>query len=107
VIYDPSPNDGVLGRGKHVQGRPGNVRFREILDKHINKYEQGKKGTKSKVPAYIVHIVQVEGARFLMELEHGEWVEVDEATAREKVSHAFRGRRGVFQAALKMDKVTA
>jgi hypothetical protein len=107
VIYDPLPNDVLLGRGKPIQERPGNVRFRDMLDKHMGKYEQGKKGGKSKVSAYIVRIVKDGGGRFLKELEDGEWVEVDEATALEKVSHAFRGRRGVFRAALKKGKITA
>jgi hypothetical protein len=107
VIYDPLPNDVLLGRGKPLQQRPGNVRFRELLDKHMDKYEQGAKGAKLKVSAYIVHLVKEEGGRILKELKDGGWVEIDEATARAKVSHAFRARRGVFQATLKNYKSTA
>jgi hypothetical protein len=108
VIDDPLPNDVLLGRGKPIQERPGNVRFRDMLDNHMDKYErQGKMGGKNKVSAYIVQMVKEEGGRFLKKLKDGGWVEVDEATARAKVSHAFRGRRGVFQAALKEDKITA
>jgi hypothetical protein len=105
VIYDPLQNDILLGRGKPVQDRPGNVRFREMLDKHIDKYDRGEKG--AGFTAYIVHLVKVGGGRFLVELEDGGWVEVDEATAREKVSRAFRNRRKVLQATLKKDKSTA
>jgi hypothetical protein len=33
VIYDAAlPNDILLGRGKSIQNRPANVRFREMLD---------------------------------------------------------------------------
>jgi hypothetical protein len=92
VIYDPLPNDILLGRGKPVQNRPGNVRFREMLDKHFGKYDT----------AYIVHLVKEEGGRFLKELEDGGWVEVDEATARAKVNNAFRALRK-----LKKNKRTA
>jgi hypothetical protein len=105
VIYNPGPNDILLGRGKPIQERPGNVRFRDMLDKHLDKYEHGGKGAKVKVGAYIVHIVKEEGGRFLKELKDGGWVEIDEAAARKKVSHAFRARRGVFQeATLKNEK---
>jgi hypothetical protein len=110
VVFDPCPNDILFGRGKPIQGRPANVRFREImLDKHMDKYyDKGGKGDKVVVSAYIVHLVKEEGGRFLKELEnYGGWIEVDEATARAKVSQAFRTRRPVFQANLKKDKSTA
>jgi hypothetical protein len=106
VIRDPLQNDILLGRGKPIQERLGNVRFREMLDKHIDKYDRGEKGAKY-YTAYLVHLVKEGGGRFLMELEDGGWVEVDEATAREKVSRAFRTRRKVLQATLKKDKSTA
>jgi hypothetical protein len=77
-----------------------------MLDKHMGKYDdRGEKG--AKFTAYILHLVKEGGGRFLMELEDGGWVEVDEATAREKVSRAFRHRRKVLQATLKRDKSAA
>jgi hypothetical protein len=105
VIYDPLPNDILLGRGKPIQDRPGNVRLREMIGKHVDKYDQGENGTKVIVSAYIVGILKEEGGRFLKELEDGGWVEVDEATARAKVDHAFRTRRKMFQATFKKDKI--
>jgi hypothetical protein len=114
VIHDPLQNDILLGRGKPIQQRAGNVRFREMLDKHMDKYDRDKhmdkydRGEKSaKFTAYILHLVKEGGGRFLMELEDGGWVEVNEATAREKVSRAFSTRRKVLQAALKKDRSTA
>jgi hypothetical protein len=107
VIYDPLPNDILLGRGKPIQDRPANVRFREMLDKNSEKYAKGGNGGKAMVSTYMVHIVKEEGGRFLKELEDGGWVEVDEATAKAKVSQTFRTRRQVFQATpLKKDKNT-
>jgi hypothetical protein len=104
VIYDPLPNDILLGRGKPIQYRPANVRFRKMLDSHIEKYGKGENGGDS---AYIVHLVKQDGGRFLKELEvGGGWVEVDEDTAKAKVSQAFRSRRQVFQATFKKDKST-
>jgi hypothetical protein len=107
VIDDPWPNDVLFGRGKPIQDRPGNARFREMIDKHIDKYEQNEKGAKAIASAYIVRIVKEEGGRFLKEWGHGGWVEVDEATARAKVGHTFRARRGGFQQATLKKKSTA
>ena len=113
MIYDPLPNDILLGRGKPIQQRPGNIRFREMIDNHIigEKHDQdgntSSKFAKKHPTIYIIHLVKGEGGRFLKKLEDGGWVEVDEATARAKVSHAFRTRRQVYQATLKKDKSTA
>ena len=104
VIYDPLPNNILLGRGKPIQDRPGNVRFREMIDKNIDKYDKGEHGAKVLVSAYIVRILKEEGVRFLKELKDGGWAEVDEATALAKVGHAFRTQRRVFQATLKKDE---
>jgi hypothetical protein len=93
VIRDPLPSDILLGRGKPIQERPGNVRFREMIDTHKDKYEQ--QGARGKASAYIVRLVKEEGGRFLKELDRGGgWIEVDDAAARTKVSHAFRFRKG-------------
>ena len=107
VICDPLPNDILLGRGKPVQNRPGNVRFREMIDKHVDKYDEGETGNKIIVSANVVRILKEKGGRFLKELKDGGWFEVDEATARGKVSHAFRTRRRAVQATFKKDKRTA
>jgi hypothetical protein len=107
VIDDPLQNDILFGRGKPIQERIGNVRFREMLDKHIGKSDSDEKSASAKVSACIVRLVKKEGGRFLKELNDGGWFEVDEATARAKVSHAFRTRRKAFQATLKTDKSAA
>jgi hypothetical protein len=108
VLCDPLPDDILLGRGKPIQQRPGNVRYREMVEKYMDRYEEGNRGAKYAVAAYIVHLLKEEGSRFLKETEDGSWAEVDEATARSKTSHTFRTRRTVLQAALvKKGKSTA
>jgi hypothetical protein len=107
VISDPLPNDILFGRGKPIQYRPANVRFRKMLDCHLEKYGKGENCGKVFAPVYMVNMVKEEGGRFLKELEvGGGWVEVDEDTAKAKVSQAFRSRRQVFQATFKKDKST-
>jgi hypothetical protein len=106
LIRDPLPNDVLLGRGRPIQDRPGNIRFREMLEKHIDYYDRGGRGSKTAVSVFIVHLVHQEGGRFLRELEGGGWAEVDEAAALAKVNNAFRTRRQAWQANLKKEKGT-
>jgi hypothetical protein len=57
VIYDAAlPNDILLGRGKSIQNRPANVRFREMLDKHLEKHATGGNGAKAIFSTYIWYI---------------------------------------------------
>ena len=105
IIYDPLLNDILMGRGKPIQQRPGNVRFREMIDKNMDKYDEGGKGARCEVAAYVLHVLKEEGSRFLKEVEDGGWVEVDEGTTRVKISHAFRTRRNMNkQATVKKGK---
>jgi hypothetical protein len=97
---DPQMNDVLFGRGKPIQERPGNVRFREILELHRPQYDKGEKFEKTAITTNIVRIVKGEGGRFLKQNDNGRgWLEVDDASARMKVSHAFRTRRSILTAA--------
>ena len=97
---DPQMNDVLFGRGKPIQERAGNVRFRDILELHRQLYDQGEKYEKTAIATDIVRIVKGEGGRFLKQNDNGRgWVEVDDASARVKVSHAFRTRRSILTAA--------
>jgi hypothetical protein len=107
VIYDPLPNDVLLGRGKAIQQRPGNIRYREMVEKQMDRYDEGDRGAKYTVTASIAYLLKEEGGRFLKEIEDGGWVEVDEATALLKISHSFRSQRKVLQATPKKGKSTA
>jgi hypothetical protein len=107
IIYDPSPNDILLGKGKPIQQRPGNTRYREMVERNMDRYEEGNRGAKYAVVASITYLLKEEGGRFLKETEDGGWVEVDEATARLKISHAFRSRRKALHATLKKGKSTS
>jgi hypothetical protein len=75
--------------------------------KKMDEYDQGDRGVKYAIMASIVHLLKEEGGRFLKETENGGWVEVDEATARLKISHAFRSQRKALHVALKKGKSTS
>ena len=92
MVLVPGPYDVLLGRGRFIQDHAGNIRFRSIAECHRKEYESVSKMDKKFVAATIVQLVKEGNGRFLRQEGPG-WVEVDDATAREKVSHLFRNSR--------------
>jgi hypothetical protein len=86
------PADVLFGRGKIVE-HPGNVRFRQLVDYYTDKYEISGKMEKTCIAEIVIQMVKENSGRFLKRDNAGDWVEVDHATARNKVAHAFRNRR--------------
>jgi hypothetical protein len=92
-IVLPGSVDALFGRGKPIQEHPGNLRYHYILDMYQDQYEGAKKFQKMEISETVVKLVKKYHGRFLRQDGAG-WVAVDDATARDKVSHAFRTRRG-------------
>jgi hypothetical protein len=92
-IVLPGCVDVLFGRGKPIQEHPGNLRYHYILDMYQESYECAKKFQKMEISETVVQSVQKYHGRFLKQDGAG-WVMVDDITARDKVSHAFRTRRG-------------
>lgn len=91
-INVPGSRDVLLGRGKLTQEHTGNLRFRHIVENHREMYENARKLEKTRLASKIVVILQQTGGRFLKRDGAG-WAEVDDETARFKVSHSFRNKR--------------
>lgn len=91
-INVPGPNDVLLGRGKLIQEHTGNLRFRHIVENHREMYETARRLEKTLLASKIVEILQQTGGRFVKRDGTG-WAEVDDETARYKVSHSFRNKR--------------
>ena len=129
IVVVPSRCDVLLGRGKPVQGRTdtgtvtqegttsllfyflrflsfvdhfGNIRYLALLDHFQDAYDRSLKFQMMKICETILGIVAEYGGRFLKQ-EGAGWVEVDAATAREKVGHGFRTRRASMVKKVKGD----
>ena len=93
----PGPFDVLLGRGRLIQEHLGNLRYRQMIDEHKDQYDSASKLEKTNIAKKVVQLVQASQGRFLKRDEGedggGFWIEVDDETAREKVSHSFRNRR--------------
>ena len=101
AVLEPTRFDVVFGRGKGNQNRPGNARFRVLIDMRMADYEKASKGGKTTIAESVIRIIQESSGRFLKEdagSNDGGWVEVVDLTeVRSKVSHAFRGRRAAHK----------
>lgn len=88
----PNNFDVLLGREKRILESPGNLRFRQLVDDYRDQYESVSKFEKTIVAESILKEIKDSGGRFLKQVELG-WIQVCDAMARKKISHAFRNLR--------------
>jgi hypothetical protein len=97
LIYFPSVNDVLLGSGFAYQNFPGNQYFISFVKLQEGTYNDAgpRRLKKTAISAQVVKSLQEAGSRFLQRAGNEEdgWVHVDDHTARQKVSHAFRNLR--------------
>jgi hypothetical protein len=93
-IYRPSKNDILCGRGKPIQDHTGNLRMRNIAAKYTDFYLNSRVHKKQEIVEEVVKLVKNSDgivARFLKRVgRENYWVEVSDAVASNKVSHALR-----------------
>jgi hypothetical protein len=104
MIDAPEPFDVLLGRGKAIQKRPGNKLIRLLIDQNCHRYDQAPRQVKRAIANEIVQGIKSKNGklpgrflRFCGSAEQGEWKEVSNAVAIDKVSHIFRARRNLTQ----------
>ena len=69
VVGEPNDNDVLLGRGNHVNYRPGNVRFRQLASAKSLAYTNARtKKEKDAIAAQLIQEVSESGGRFLREV---------------------------------------
>ena len=97
VKKQPMPHDFELnhfsvicGRGKDCFNWIGNRRFRVLVEMNLEKYSNTMtKSEKTSIVKEIVETIRSAGGSFV-KFEKGEWYEVGDAAAREKVGALFR-----------------
>jgi hypothetical protein len=92
---NPGRFDVLLGRGKKHTGHPGNERLQIALNMHSVRYNAtASRNEKTAITQKIVQSIQTTSdppGRFVrFDKEANGWLEVDDAAARIKVSHAIR-----------------
>jgi hypothetical protein len=91
VDFEPSDYSVICGRGKENFNHVGNRRFRILTSMSMERYSKSdnNKATKSAIVSEIVAIVRQAGGNFC-KYKKGEWYEVGDYYAREKVSSLLR-----------------
>jgi hypothetical protein len=93
VSFKPTNYDVVCGRGKGSYNRPGNRRFRAIVQLHTDEYQASGKVDKTMVLNRIMDLVQAQNdgtTRFVKRGKDGLFTVIPDDLAREKVGHAIR-----------------
>jgi hypothetical protein len=96
IIIVPGPKDVLMGRGKIIEENLGNLRLRHLIATHGEQYDNACKFEKTVAAQSIMGMIKDQGGRFLKKGPGG-WREVSDEMARDKVSHAFRNKRGRLQ----------
>lgn len=95
TIMQPLTSDVILGRGRHQQEHPGNLRLAQLVDSKRQEYSKLRKLEKSRIIRDIVEAFEFSGGRFV-ERYGGEeegplrWRVSNSEARREKVSQLFR-----------------
>lgn len=92
--FRPHPYSVVLGRGK-VNDHIGNNRLKVMVEWEVDNYVRAKsRREKSFVVARVLETIQdaCNGEGAFVRNDQGRWYEVDDSTAREKISTLFRNR---------------
>ncbi|KAL3910235.1 MAG: hypothetical protein SGILL_007772 [Bacillariaceae sp.] len=90
LILIPRWEDCLFGKGMPVMNHQGNVSMRKLLEQRWERYEEAKYGQKMDIAWEVIFEIKKGLGRFLREEPSGLYVEVDDETAREKISIAFR-----------------
>jgi hypothetical protein len=108
LITELSPHDVLLGRGAPNVYYAGNVAFRQLVAPYKAEYmSTSRHPVKHAIVRRILHVIQVErGGRILRQVvstsgnNNKAWVQVDMATAEEKIKQALREQEGTGTSAV-------
>ena len=92
-IAVPGRLDIVLGRGSHSRNSPAYARFRTVLEKHRETYDNAERCHKMVIANQVLAELLESGSRFLKMTPNGILIECDVQESEKKISHAFRNMR--------------
>lgn len=100
--FEPSDYTVIIGRGKKIRETTGNCRLRVIASTFLPQYSQNQrnKPMKTILVNKVIDIIKLACAEskcdsdqriaFVRQTKEGQWFEVDDSVAREKVGYVFR-----------------
>ena len=100
----PNNIDVLLGRGRPLQKHYGNQNYHFLVEEYQPEYERSSKSKKTTMTKTILDRIRQYGGRFLKEDDVGYWIEIDDDSARSKISQTFRNHRCATRKSLKKMK---
>jgi hypothetical protein len=87
--------DVLLGRGKQISEWPGNVHFRQVVNKFRVEYVTANRDSKVSIAKRVIALIHKDGGRFLQETEpgSGDYYSISKARAVEKCCQALREKQ--------------
>jgi hypothetical protein len=83
--YQPGDWDVCCGRGKRNWNMIGNVRFRNLIQRNVQRYiDSPSRNDKTQVVISIVDYVRGKGGHFLKQDNSDRWYDIGDAEARDK-----------------------
>ena len=92
ILDGPRVDDVLFGRN---WSHEGNRILRLLVDDQAATYEAASLLEKTEISEALVNEIKRAGGRFLKENDDGQWEELPDAVAREKVSKHFRNHRRI------------
>jgi hypothetical protein len=94
-MVEIKPDDILLGRGPFCYRNPGNIAFRNLIQKYVEGYERkSPRSIKRKIVQKLILKAQNQGRRFLVRsMDSDTWFEAHSYLVHTKVSHALRDAR--------------
>lgn len=95
MIECPSLHDVIFRPGKSYMSHPGNMMFRELIEKHIHEHNAATQERKKNLTWQVIDEVETKGGRFLeYNRSLGTWTELnDRNTVRHKIATYFKEYR--------------
>ena len=96
----PSPDDVLMGRGKHGKNWPGNQRLKKVVEHRWDAYRGSTREGKVRISQSIYDDFVASGSRFLVPKKDSQpegWVDMPRKEVCVRISHLFRNLRAAEQ----------
>jgi hypothetical protein len=88
--FSCNERDVLMGRGKRVSEWPGNIYFRQVVNKYRERYAKSARTVKVTIAQTVIDEIHQVNGRFLKEERDGSWNEVEADRTVEKTCQALR-----------------
>ena len=90
TIQYPNSRDVLIGRGAPYNNFTGNIRWEHLIGANVGRYMKGNSFEKTCLSMEMVKTIQEMGGCFVQRETNVGWKMLDDVSAREKASRAFR-----------------